>query len=457
MKNNILYILDNALGITKVGISEDFDSRIDNINKNLTEEKKFRVVSIINVINHPAIVETFIHEFLSMKQKNLIYLKENKILEYDGFAESKNSGYTEYFLSDKESLKECISLFGILGLLEVSENELSQIDNMEDFPFDILAEKFPQLLKNTFNSNISIFKNQPFVENKNISIEYIEKKIKNNEKITVDFGIKNGSFILKVDDFTIQTNEFFSEKNKSIIEYLHTNSELLYSNIKNWRDLYPILKILMKENKYIGFSPVKGHASLNKEIKKNKFNDFIKNDGLKDLKEYFSNSSWEFCDSAADEFLFNKKNFKKEEVLGWDVSQSKKEKYIKAIKNYTEINFNSPKNMLGNYFTGLDVLYDTVSNEVYCNYFYTGSIIESIFKHLYESEDKNNALSDCLKILKFTDASYGNWNISNCEKLIKMTEGNNEFKNIAKGILQLYYDEDINKVEDVKKLRFRKK
>lgn len=86
-----LYILDNAEGFLKIGITNDLNKRLKNINKNIEENvNQFKLICDFNVNYNPAILERYIHEFLGVKELNLLYLKDKyNLIELKNFLSKK--------------------------------------------------------------------------------------------------------------------------------------------------------------------------------------------------------------------------------------------------------------------------------------------------------------------------------------------------------------------------------
>ena len=225
-----LYILDNQNGVVKVGIAkENVQARLKDINQNLTEENRFKIVEVFQVKEHVAKVEKFIHEFLNYSNLNLKNLKnEFNIIELDSIVNSDVSGYTEFFLADSTKIKQGITFFGLLGLIDISVEKINNLDDIKSYSLHDIYSKNPQLIgliKNTENKFSSVKTEH------NNNFELIIELLK-TQTCNIEFSIKNGVYFVDIDTIKICVDDFF-KNNDLTIELIKQKNKLTPNNIES--------------------------------------------------------------------------------------------------------------------------------------------------------------------------------------------------------------------------------
>lgn len=400
-------------GIVKIGITKHEDShvRLKQINSTLPEKNKLQLICEFEVNQNPAMIERLIHEYLGINQLNIQYLKNEMVLVDVDYLHSKQDGSTEFFLADKDKIKQVLTLFGILGYIEVSPNQLKSIDKIEGYSFDHFAGKHSEFLKLCE----PVIKNNEFNKNNNNNnkdtLASVMEDLKGTQ-IVADFCIENNQFYIMLNDKKISIDELTELNNMQYINELLSNKDNFVINKKDGQILYSIIRELRDNNKKTSVQPL---TTMQKELKEDEFYEFMeKHDGYKKVKEILEH--WFDCGIYAYELLGYESTYNQEitrilvepdEELS--VQQRKDlEKKQKLLNNnkVTSPNFNSPfifpeyinvinkDDFLFKYYTEHNQIHQSIN------------MIASTYKILYNSKDKEQELKKIENFLDYVDEFY---------------------------------------------------
>ncbi len=369
MKNTKLYVLQNN-GIVKLGITahEDVDTRIEQINKGLSDDKKFKHIVDFEVNQNPAMIERLIHDYLGINQLNIQYLKNKKIILVNAdYLDSSQTGYTEFFLADKDKIKQAITAFGILDYINISKEKTDKLDEIIEHSFDFFAENHPLQLKECQPTKKSLA-----TSNNYIQITLAESLNNLSNKTKCDFLIENNKYYLILGNNKISIEEITEPKNEKYLELLLFNKDKLEVQKKDGITLYSIIREFRENNKEISLQPL---TSMQKELKEEEFYKFMnKQNGYN--KIYNLISIWELYTYD----LLEPDNIKKHQIP----------------------NFNSPY-MFPQYYKLLKEQNSNMSNHTYNENKFAINMVSSIFKIIYNSKDKERELRKLDTFLDYLD------------------------------------------------------
>lgn len=403
-----LYVLDNGKGFIKIGIAkENVNARLNIINKKLSEENKFRIIETFEVNEHLAKVEKFIHEFLNHANLNLQNIQNKfNIVELEILLSA--NGYTEFFLADSEKIKQGITFFGLLGLINISEEKINNLDQISSYTLHDLYQQNPYIID--FIKNDNEFKyNQRNVKVDNISV------INNSlfkEKCEIEFFIENGFYYASINGLNICVQDFFKKEKNELRTLINLKENLEPKNIESL-----ILNKLLNQMKiFNGDLSIQSSVSLNIENKKDAFYEFMIRVGAENIynliKPFCIGGGGSNGDAGAYE-LIDKPSCLLARIDDELTVENRKVniKMLNSLKRQLlnpkmlEPNFDSPKKIFTKYLNLVEKCY-FLNKDEYTTILNSAKMLGAIFTILYYAEDKEIEFKKIDNFIEYIDDFY---------------------------------------------------
>jgi hypothetical protein len=390
-----LYILNKA-GIVKIGITKQakVNYRVSRVNNNTPKEEHLKLICDFEVTDNASMVERLIHEYLGINQLNIQYLKNKLILANVEDLESNKDGYTEYFLADKNKIKQAIILFGILGYINIDLDKLNKLDAIQEYTFDFFAENYSKFLDICEPINNGVKKSIRSA-NLQVSVETI-----GHEQIKADFSIENNQYYLTLNDKKIHISELTKPKNLKYVAHLLANKENLIIEKKEIKTLYSMILELRQNNKETSIQPL---TSMQKELKEAEFYEFMKEyncyERVKEFIEPWHTEglfAYELLgyQSQLNQAIEDKFSQCKGQPMSYGLKLLEKEKSQLENPNILKPNFSSQV-IFPEYLSLIEketTILNTENN--YNAMLQSVKMISSIFRILYNSKDKAQELTN---------------------------------------------------------------
>lgn len=449
-----LYVLQHN-GIVKIGITkhEDTNIRLSQINNHLPKDKKFELICDFEVPDNAAMIERLIHEYLGINQLNIQYLKNQMVLVNVDYLQTRHEGYTEFFLADKDKVRQAITLFGILDYIKVTPEQLEKLDNIQAYAFDFLADKYPEFLK--LCEPINKLKEAKQKNNKT-SLTILIKNLENQE-IYADFCIENNQFYLTLNEHKISIEDLTDNKYIEDINNLLSNKNLIPEK-KEIKSLYSLIRELRANNKETSIQPL---TSMQKELKEYEFYEFMENhNGYKKVREIIS--EWDTNEGIIPFELLGEDSNIKNNIIKIMSYNDIEEKYLKSWrkeikiledKNIFQANFNSPLIFPDFYnFINKSKFLVNISDECYDITLQNTSMVICIFKILYNSKDKKEEIKQISNFIHYVDNFYNSsvyrdsylrnnknpLSTKQLESLVISSIKNSDYINLAEACISVY-------------------
>jgi hypothetical protein len=415
-------------GIVKAGITknEDVITRLKQINKDLPDDKQLSLVCSFDIIQDPALIERFIHEYLGINQLNVQYLQNKMVLVNFEHLNSNNDGSTEFFISNQEKIKECVTLFCVTGYLKANLNALQELNKIQDFPLEMLKDKYPAFLALCEKSN----QNKNIHNIKTVSLKEAFEQFENLPK-RINFVIEQNQYYLTINDSKINIQELIKEENSIFLEKLLSADSDIILEKQNKEVLYFTIRQLRENNLETSVQPL---IAAKKEMKAHYMTSFLEKGGLQQLQQlmpYFDGSNIGTLD--ANDLLCSKEsgiigyfNYLIDENILSSAKINKLKQHLEKIGNIHEINWDSPQ-IFSNYFKFIDKC-DFLSEEEKQNTLNCAKSYAGIYKILYNSKNKNESLQLITDFFNYAQSVLDNeFNSTSIKKLAHFLNKNPDF------------------------------
>ncbi len=300
MSKNYLYVAYNDDEFLKMGITDkDPHTRIHSFGRKYP--KKFKHIIDFNIINYENNdIETIIHQFFNSQLLNTALLyKECNIIEFQPYVEKSPNGYTEIFLSNPIYLANVLTILHLISAIELSENDLKNIENnIYAYPIQIIEKKYRTELneiKNRQNNEVSLVKNVS--NNKNNIHKLNFKNFLEISNKTLNFQIHK------------KENEYYftnGEKQTNLVNFLHGNNsfdvlhQVIKTQLKSNIDISSLKKLLVDNNKSV---TTQKSNTLNKKVTINKLINSLSKESI--LKELLLSECLNILSTTAHKDFFN--------------------------------------------------------------------------------------------------------------------------------------------------------